>query len=67
MAKPRNMTATRYSEAIDALGLNQVTAATFLDISVRTSHGYANGAKIPRAVALLLELMLKHKIKPDTL
>jgi hypothetical protein len=67
MAKPRKMSASQYNQALEALELNQVTAAAFLQISVRTSHGYANGANIPRAVQLLLELMIKHKIKPDTL
>lgn len=63
--KPRQMTAAQYSEAIETLGLNQVTAAAFLDISIRTSHGYANGANIPRAVQLLLQLMIKQNIKPE--
>jgi hypothetical protein len=67
MAKPRKMTQTQYTQALETLELNQVTAAAFLQISVRTSHGYANGARIPRAVQLLLELMIRHKIAPDTL
>jgi hypothetical protein len=58
MAKPRKMTGSQYSEAIAALGLNQVTAAHLLQITVRTSHTYANGGRIPRAVQLLLEIMM---------
>jgi len=49
------------------LELNQVSAAAFLQISVRTSHGYANGQRIPCAVQLLLKLMIEHEIKPETL
>jgi hypothetical protein len=61
------MTGEQYSEAIEALGLNQITAAKFLDVVRRTSNGYANGQRIPRAVQLLLQLMIKHKIKPAQL
>ncbi|MBR0801431.1 hypothetical protein JQ615_39405 [Bradyrhizobium jicamae] len=65
MAKPRKMTGSQYTEAIATLGLNQTTAAAFLHIALRTSHGYANGHRIPRAVQLLLQLMIEHKIKPE--
>jgi hypothetical protein len=67
MAKPRKMTAAQYKEAIEELGLNQQTAADFLQIGLRTSAGYANDREIPRAVQLLLELMIKHKVKPESL
>jgi hypothetical protein len=67
MQKQHNtMTGAQYMSALEKLGLNQVSAASFLQIAVRTSHGYANGARIPRSVQLLLELMIKHKIKPES-
>jgi hypothetical protein len=61
------MTGAQYMSALESLELNQVSAAAFLQISVRTSHGYANGQRIPRAVQLLLKLMIEHEIKPETL
>ena len=39
-------------------------AAEFLDISLRTSHGYANGDPIPEAIAKLLRLMVRLELKP---
>ncbi len=51
------MTSAQYRAAIAALGLTQAGAAELLDISLRTSHGYANGEPIPRAVELLFRLM----------
>lgn len=69
--KPRKtngaMTGEQYAEAIEALGLNQITAAKFLNVVRRTSNGYANGQRIPRAVQLLLNLMIEYKIKPTQL
>lgn len=61
------MTGEQYAEAIEALGLNQITAAKFLNVVRRTSNGYANGQRIPRAVQLLLNLMIKYKIEPAQL
>jgi hypothetical protein len=61
------MTKDQYRDAIGRLGLNQVSAAKFLGISIRTSHGYANGETIPRAIELLLRLMLREGIKPSDL
>lgn len=53
-----------YQKMIEKLGLSQATAAEFLGVSVRTSHGWANGAVIPVAVSLLLRLMLRLELKP---
>ncbi len=50
------MTPAQYRAAIAALGLTQAGAAEFLGVSLRTSHGYANGQPIPKAIGLLLAL-----------
>ena len=68
MPKPRKvakMTGAQYMSALESLELNQVSAAAFLEISVRTSHGYANGAPIPEPTAKLLRLMVRLKLKPE--
>lgn len=58
------MTPTQYRAALDHLGLTQVAAAEFLGVSVRSSHGWANGEPIPEAVVKLLRLMTGMNIKP---
>lgn len=58
------MTPNQYRTALAALGLTQARAAEFFDISVRSSHGYANGEPIPEAIIKCLNLMLKYKVKP---
>jgi hypothetical protein len=59
------MTANQYRTALDKLGLSQGAAADFLGISIRTSHGYANGeTPIPEAIAKLLRLMVRLELKP---
>ena len=57
------MTATQYREALATLGLTQARAAGYLDISIRTSNGYANGWPIPRTVELLLNLLVRDNDK----
>ena len=61
------MTAAQYSAALGQIGITQVEAAAFLDISIRTAHAYANDRHIPRAVQLLLELMVDMDLKPEDL
>jgi len=61
------MTANEYTAALNALQLSQASAAKLLGIGLRTSNGYANGRPIPRSIQLLLELMIKYKIDPETL
>jgi hypothetical protein len=59
------MTANQYASAIEKLGLNQVTASRFLGISIRTSHGYANGeTPVPEAIGKLLRLMIRLELNP---
>lgn len=59
------MTPNQYRTALERLGLTQQSAAALLGVSLRTSHEYANGGYIPVAVAKLLRLMIRLKIKPD--
>jgi DNA-binding XRE family transcriptional regulator len=59
------MNQNQYRTALERLGLTQESAAQFLDVSLRTSHGYANGSPIPDATAKLLRLMIKLGVKPD--
>lgn len=60
------MTANQYRSALDKLGLTQAGAAEFLGVSIRTSHGYANGVPIPEGYAKLLRLMVRLNLKPTT-
>lgn len=59
------MTPKQYREALERLGLSQGAAAEWLDISIRSSHGYANGEPIPEPIAKLLRLCVRLKIKPE--
>ncbi|MET4483154.1 MULTISPECIES: hypothetical protein [unclassified Bradyrhizobium] len=60
------MTPERYGEVIKKLGLSQVKAAEFLDYDPRTSRRWISGdLAIPKAVAMLLELMVKTKSEVD--
>lgn len=59
------MTKDQYRTAIETLGLSQLAAARFLGISDRTSQGYALGEyPVPRGIAMLLDLMVKHGVRP---
>jgi hypothetical protein len=58
------MTKQQYRNALERLELTQGAAAEFLDVSIRTSNGYANGEPIPGAAAKLLRLMLRLGLKP---
>jgi hypothetical protein len=59
------MTSTQYRAALDRLDLTQGEAAEFLGINIRTSSNYATGKPIPLAVAKLLRLMVRLKLKPN--
>jgi hypothetical protein len=66
MARHKPMNADEYRSATEKLGIGtQDRSAAFLDVSLRTSHGYANGAPIPKPVAMLLRMMIKHGISPE--
>jgi hypothetical protein len=60
------MKKTEYRKAIDAVGLSQVAASDFFEVSRKTSPRWARGeAPIPGAVAKLLRVMLHHKLSPE--
>ncbi len=60
-----DMSAAEYEAAIAALGLNQVQAAYWLNVSTRQSQRYARGAQtIPPPVAMLLRLAIHLKLEP---
>jgi hypothetical protein len=59
------MTAAQYRAALDRLGLSQAGAAAWLHISLRTAHGYANGANIPEPTAKLLRLCLRLNLSTE--
>jgi DNA-binding XRE family transcriptional regulator len=58
------MTQRQYRAALERLELTQESAAEFLGVSLRTSHGYANGSPIPEATAKLLRLLTRLGINP---
>lgn len=64
--KPGNMTANQYRKALEVLEMSQQAAADFLGVSLRTSQGYAlEEYPVPEAIAKLLRLMVRLKLKPD--
>ena len=63
--KWKEMSKNEYRRAIDAIGLSQMKAATFLGLSPRTSQSYALGeTKVTKSVALLLRTMVQLKLEP---
>lgn len=60
-----SMTAKQYRAALEALELSQGNAAKWLKISIRASHGYANGDPIPEPIAKLLRLCVQLNLKPE--
>jgi hypothetical protein len=59
------MTTAQYRAALKKLGLTQAQAAEFLGVSTRMSNAYANSAVVPVAIARLLRLMIRLKLKPE--
>jgi len=58
------MTADEYRAALDKLGINQQAASRFFGVGARTSRRWVAGeARIPNPVAMLLQLMVKKKLK----
>ena len=49
------MTAEQFRKIIEELGWTQGGAAEKLGVSIRTTHSYANGGKIPEPTARLLQ------------
>jgi len=62
------MTADQYRAALKKLGLTQLAAGDLFRVGPRTSRRWAlDEARVPDAVAMLLALMLKKRIKPEEL
>jgi hypothetical protein len=60
------MSPERYAQVIAKLDLSQVKAAEFLGFDPRTSRRWISGElAVPKTVAMLLELMVKLKVRPD--
>jgi DNA-binding transcriptional regulator YiaG len=58
------MTTEQYNAALDKLGFNQQAAGRLFGVGKRTAGRWAQGqARIPAAVAMLLQLMVKKKLK----
>jgi hypothetical protein len=56
----------QYREAIARLGLTQVAAGKFFGVSARASRYWIAGSSpVPKAVALLLRLMIKLDLSPE--
>lgn len=63
--KPTTMKGAQYQKLIDSLGLSQVDSAIMLGVNDRTVRRWVvDYVPIPHAVAILLTLMKKKKIKP---
>ena len=58
------MTADEYRAALDKLGINQQAAGRLFGVGARTARRWAlDEARIPGPVSMLLQLMLKKKLK----
>lgn len=51
------MTQNEFRSTLDYLGITQAQAAEWMDLSLRTVHGYCNGTPIPRVVEFALIAM----------
>jgi hypothetical protein len=60
------MDGAEYQKAIARLDLTQVEAARFLGVDDTTSRRWvADKSPVPRAVAILLRLMIRYRLSPD--
>lgn len=58
------MEADEYRRALERLDITQAAAGDLFEVGARTSRRWALGeTRVPKAVALLLRLMLKKKLK----
>jgi hypothetical protein len=58
------MTSDEYRAALDKLGISQLAAGKLFAVGARTSRRWAlDEARVPLAVAMLLRLMLKKRLK----
>jgi len=59
------MNARDFDFHIASLGFDQGQAADFLGVTLRTVHNWVHGERpVPKAVAMLLRLMIKYRLKP---
>jgi hypothetical protein len=65
MTQP-TMTAKRYQEILTELGWSERGASHFFGLGERTMRRWKAEDHIARPVAMVLELMLAKKIKPET-
>jgi DNA-binding transcriptional regulator YiaG len=64
--KPKPMSKTAYRKAIELIGLSQVKASDFFEVSRKTSPRWARGeAPIPGAVKKLLTVMVNKELSPE--
>lgn len=56
------MTPEEFNRCLAELRLHQGAAAEFLGLNIRTVNSYANGARIPQPVAMLLRAMVTRSI-----
>jgi len=61
------MSDREYRAALDHWSVTQGTLAEALQISIRSSNSYANGAPIPFHVAVLIRLMRRYDLNPADL
>ena len=59
------MNGDEYQKAIERLDLTKVEAARFLGVDDTTSRRWIAGSPIPRAVVILLRLMIRYRLSPD--
>jgi hypothetical protein len=60
------MTSDEYRAALDKLGINQQAAGRFFGVGSRTARRWAlDEARVPNPVAMLLQLMLKKRLKVE--
>lgn len=58
------MTAVRLRRVAERLGMSLEGLANFLGIGRRTIYDWVEQDRVPDAVAMLLEVMVKHKFSP---
>lgn len=59
-----SMTGEEYKAALDKLGINQQAAGRLFGVGTRTAGRWAQGqARIPVAIAMLVQLLLKKRLK----
>jgi DNA-binding transcriptional regulator YiaG len=64
--KPKSMTGAQLQKALDQIGFTQMGFSRFIGVGGRTVRGWiADEYPPPKAVALLVNLMVKTKSNPE--